>query len=82
MPAKVMAKKAKSVAKNGAPLVFPAIFENGVLKPLTKVRLPRRKKLIVSVLPEEDSIAAKIHGLFKMDDPKDLDAIIESEDWL
>ncbi len=82
MPTKLARKK--TVKLNGAPKVFTAVFENGILKPLNKVSLPERKKLTVTVRTEENSIADQIYGLCKPQhlNASDLDKIIEYEDWL
>ena len=61
---------------------FSAVFENGVLKPLTEVHLPKRKKLTVIVRSNGKSIASQMYGLIKPQNQAQLDAIIESEDWL
>lgn len=62
--------------------VFTAVFENGVLKPLTEIRLPKHKKLTVIVRSNGKSIAAQMYGLFKHQNQTQLDEIIASEDWL
>jgi len=62
--------------------VFTAVFENGVLKPLTEIRLPKGKKLTVIVRSNSKSIASQMYGLFKYQNQARIDAIIESENWL
>jgi len=62
--------------------VFTAVFEKGVLKPLTEIRLPKRKKLTVIVRSNGKSIASQMYGLFKRPNQAQVDALIESEDWL
>ncbi len=62
--------------------IFTAVFENGVLKPLTEIRLPERKQLTVIVRSNGKSIASQMYGLFKTKKQSQLDAIIESENWL
>jgi len=62
--------------------VFTAVFEDGVLKPLTKIRLPRQKKITVIVRANGKSIASQMYGMFKRQDQAQLNAVIESEDWL
>lgn len=74
---------AKSVAKKRKPeKIFTAVFENGVLKPLTEIRLPKRKKFTVIVRSNGKSIASRMYGLFKPQNQSQLNAAIESEDWL
>jgi len=62
--------------------ILTAVFENGVLKPLTKIRLPERKKITVIVRSNGKSIASQMYGMFKHQDQAQINAIIESEDWL
>lgn len=82
MPARTTGRKIKN--RNGFPAQqkFTAVFENGVLKPLRKVRLPESKELTILVRVSEDSIAEQMYGLLKPKKTKQWDAIIESEDWL
>ena len=69
-------------SKRKPDLVFTAVFEDGVLRPLSKVRLPKRKELTVIIRQEKRSIADQLRGLFKPKDQKLADEIIASEDWL
>ncbi len=77
-----MIKKKKTDGKRKPDLVFTAVFEDGVLKPLSDVRLPKRKKLTVVIRQEKVSLADQLHGLFKPKNQKLADEIIASEDWL
>ncbi len=82
MPVKITRKK-PAIKKGKPDLVFTAVFENGVLRPLSKVRLPKNKELTVIVRQEQHSIADQLLGLCKPTrlTQKEMDEIIESEDW-
>lgn len=82
MATKLAKKKSKNVNGYSTIRTISAVFENGMLRPLSKVRLPQRQKLTIIVSVQEESIAAQMHGLFKPQNQTPLDAVIESEDWL
>lgn len=75
-------KKKTLNSKRKPDVIFTAVFEDGVLRPLSKVRLPKRKELTVIIRQEKRSIADQLRGLFKPKDQKLADEIIASEDWL
>ena len=62
--------------------VITAVFENGVLRPLSQVWLPEREEFTIVVRSKNKSIAKQMYGLFKSQNHSQLDTIIESEDWL
>jgi predicted DNA-binding antitoxin AbrB/MazE fold protein len=83
MPSKLATTTTKTFNRRQSEQVFTAIYENGVLKPLTEIRgLPARKKFVVIVRSNGKSIASQMYGLFRPQNQAQLDAIIESEDWL
>lgn len=82
MPTKSAITKSKTLNRRQFEQVFTAVYENGVLKPLTEIRLPVRKQFTVIVRSNGKSIASQMYGLFKPKNQTQLDAIIESEDWL
>lgn len=75
-------KRKRPTTKRKPDLVFTAVFEDGVLRPLSEVRLPKRKELTVIIRQEKRSLADQLHGLFVPKDQKLADEIIASEDWL
>ncbi len=82
MSAKAETTKRKILNNRRSEQVFTAVFENGVLKPLTKIRLPKRKKFTVIIRCNEKSIVSQMYGLFKPKNQSQSDTVIESEDWL
>jgi predicted DNA-binding antitoxin AbrB/MazE fold protein len=72
----------KALNKRKSEQIFTAVFENGMLKPLTEIRLPKRKEFTVIVRSNGKSIASQMYGLFKPQNQSQLDTVIESEDWL
>jgi predicted DNA-binding antitoxin AbrB/MazE fold protein len=82
MKTKLAKKKIEITSGTEVKRQFAAVFENGVLKPLKRVRLPKSKKLIVIVHVQKQSIAEQMYGLCKPKNQVQLDAIIESEEWL
>ncbi|KAA0229760.1 DUF104 domain-containing protein [candidate division KSB1 bacterium] len=82
MPVRTTGRKIKNRNDFPAQQKFTAVFENGVLKPLRKVRLPESKELTILVHISKGSIAEQMYGLLKSKKTKQWDAIIESEDWL
>jgi len=81
MSNKLATTKRKALNKRKSEQIFTAVFENGVLKPLTEIRLSKRKKFTVIVRSNEKSIASQMYGLFNPQNQSQLDAVIESEDW-
>jgi len=82
MSTKLVKQKSKNVNGYSTVRAISAVFENGVFRPLSKVRLPQHQKLTILVSSQEKSIAAQMHGLFNPQEQTQLDAIIESEEWL
>jgi predicted DNA-binding antitoxin AbrB/MazE fold protein len=82
MSTKLAARKSKNLNGYSTVRAISAVFENGVFKPLSKVRLPQYQKLTIIVSSQEESIAAQMYGLVKSQNRMQLDTIIESEDWL
>lgn len=82
MSTKSTITKRKSLTNRKSEQIFTAVFENGVLRPLTEIRLPERKQFTVIGRSNGKSIASQMYGLFKTKKQPKLDALIESEDWL
>ncbi|MGH7595256.1 MAG: antitoxin family protein [bacterium] len=82
MSTKLATTKRKVLNNRKSEQIFTAVFENGVLKPLTEIRLPKRKKFTVIVRSNGKSIASQMYGLLKLQNQSQLDAVVESEDWL
>lgn len=76
-------KKTPIKNKRKPDAVFTAVFEDGVLRPLKKVHLPKHTELIVIIHKQKISWADELHGLCKPKNltQKEMDEIIESEDW-
>jgi len=82
MSTKSAKRKSKNVNGYSTVRTIRAVFKNGVFRPLAKVRLPQYQKLTIIVSSPEKSIAAQMHGLLKPQNQTQLDAVIESEEWL
>jgi len=74
--------KTKKIKKQAAPNMISAVYQDGVLKPLTKVDFKEGEELTLILVAHERSIAEQMYGLFATPNGIDIDEVIEDEDWL
>lgn len=82
MSSKLKTKNKKSHRIHTAEQTFTVVFENGMLRPLAEIKLPKHKRISVTFRISPKSIASQMFGLCKPQSKTLLDLTIALENWL